>query len=67
MGRVWEERGGLIDGLKWSSWADGAYSHVLIFKEELEGRTKRGKYEGWGQEAPFRSTLHLQSHTRLHH
>ncbi len=56
MGEIWREGGGLIDGLKWSSRADQAYLHVLIFKEELEGRAKSGDHEGWRQEAPFRST-----------
>jgi len=60
MEEIWHEGGRLIDGLKWSSRADGAYLHMPIFKVELEGRAKRGKYEGRGQEAPFPSTLHLQ-------
>jgi hypothetical protein len=60
MEEIWHEGGRLIDGLKWSSRADGAYLHMPIFKVELEGRAKKGKYEGRGQEAPFPSTLHLR-------
>jgi hypothetical protein len=52
MGEIRHEGGRLINGPKWSGRADEAYLHVLIFKEELEGRAKNEVLDGGGKRTP---------------